>query len=116
MESAGGSGTGVSASRAGSAAGSPQQQVFPPQQGPYVPSFVPPTSPPFPGSAGPTTIGFDPNFQAMMLEMMRQNSRLIELMDRRLSAEEKRREEEEAERLRMFHLLDRLMIHSGPVE
>ena len=33
-----------------------------------------------------------------MLEMMRQNSRLIELMDRRLSAEEKRREEEEAAR------------------
>ena len=96
--SAGGSGPGVSAQAAGSAAGSPQQQVFPPQQGPYVPSFVPPTSPPFPGSAGPTTIGFDPNFQAMMLEMMRQNSRLIELMDRRLSAEEKRREEEEAAR------------------
>ena len=34
----------------------------------------------------------------MMLEMMRQNSRLIELMDRRLNAEEKRREEEEAAR------------------
>ena len=41
-------------------------------------------------------LGF-PNFQAM-LEMIRQNSRLIELMDRRLSAEEKRREEEEAAR------------------
>ena len=65
--SAGGSGP-----AAGSAAGSPQQQVFPPQPGSYVPSFVPPTSPPFPGSAGPITIGFDPNFQAMMLEMMRQ--------------------------------------------
>ena len=33
-----------------------------------------------------------------MLEMIRQNSRLIELMDRRLNAEEKRREEEEAAR------------------
>ena len=32
----------------------------------------------------------------MMMEMMRQNSRLIELMDRRLTAEEKRREEEAA--------------------
>ena len=39
--SAGGSGPGVSAQAAGSAAGSPQQQVFPPQQGP---SFVPPTT------------------------------------------------------------------------
>ena len=50
-----------------------------------------------------------------MLEMMRQNSRLIELMDRRQSAAEKRwKEEELLERLRM--LLDRLVIHSGPVE
>ena len=52
----------------------------------------------FSGSAGPTTIEFGPNFQAMMLEMMRLNSRLIQLMDRRLSAEEKRREKEEAAR------------------
>ena len=66
-----------------------------------------------PGSAaGPTAIEFDPNFQ---VEMIRQNSRLIELMDRRLNAEEKRREQE-LERLRMFHLLDRLVIHLGPVE
>ena len=36
--------------------------------------------------------GWIQNFQAMMLEM-RQNSWLIELMDRRLSAEEKRQEE-----------------------
>ena len=43
-------------------------------------------------------IGLDPGFQTMMMEMMRQNSRLIELMDRRLTAEEKRREEEEAAR------------------
>ena len=43
-------------------------------------------------------IGLDPGFQTMMMEMMRQNSRLIELMDRRLTVEEKRREEEEAAR------------------
>ena len=47
-----------------------KQQVFPPLQGPYVSLFAPPTSPPFSVSAGPTTIGFDPNFQAIMLQMM----------------------------------------------
>ena len=88
-------------SAGGNGPGQRKQQVvleacsskFSTQQGPYVPSLcrqrhlfqVLPT------------IGFDPTFQAMMLEMMRQNSR-IELMDRRLSAEEKRREEEEAAR------------------
>ena len=76
-----------------------QQPVLSPQQAPYVPPFVPPTSPTFaPASVGPTMIGLDPGFQTMMMEMMRQNSRLIELMDRRLTAEEKRREEEEAAR------------------
>ena len=74
--------------------------LFSPQQAPYVPPFVPPTSPTFvPASVGPTmNVGLDPNFQTMMMEMMRQNSRLIELMDRRLTAEEKRREEEEVAR------------------
>ena len=46
----------------------------------------------------PAAVADDPGFQTMMMEMMRQNSRLIELMDRRLTAEEKRREEEEAAR------------------
>ena len=74
--------------------------MFSPQQEPYVPPFVPPTSPTFvPFSVGPTmNVGLDPSFQTMMMEMMRQNSRLIELMDRRLTAEKKRREEEEAAR------------------
>ena len=45
-----------------------------------------------------------PNCSSLENKKLKQNSRLIELMDRRLSAEEKRREEEEAaRRLRMFH-------------
>ena len=52
-----------------------------------------------------------------MLEMIRQNSRLIELMDRRLNAEEKRREEEEAARKAAnVPLVGPVVIHLGPVE
>ena len=91
-----------SAHAAGSAVGSPQQPLFPPQQAPYPQPFGPPTSPTFvPGVAAPAVnVGLDPNFQTRKLELMRssqrsmeQNSRLIELMERRFTAEENRRED-----------------------